>query len=307
MTVETGERLAAYLSGDLDADERQALEAELARDARLRSQLERIQAADAALLALPEVTPRAGFSERLHAAVAAEVEQQLGDELAARRERRQRRWMPIAGAAAAGLVFVAAGVGIVTGLGGDDTGGDMADGGAESAVTMLAPENGGRVAGDLTPVIVAFDRTLGADDLAALAADPRFEAELVQRLAEDDALAYAARNAEAYGEAAPPEAGADTSAESAPALDVAGATVIVEGNVSEADRAAVAACLPVLSEGAETPVVPLYVEIAEDTDGRDVLVYALLGRNADGDYDRIEVWMLDRATCDVLHFVQSDR
>ena len=301
--METGERLAAYLSGDLDADERLALEADLARDARLRSQLERIRAADAALLALPEVAPRPDFSERLHAAVAAEVDQYLGDELAARRERRQRRWMPIAGAAAAGLVFVAAGVGVISGLGGDDTGYDIADGGAESAVTMLAPEAADRFAGDLAPVIVALGRTLNADDLTALAADPRFAGDLDAV----DAMAYADRNAAAFEAPVAPD-GTDAGAveETGTAIASVG-DLVVEGSVTDADRTAVANCLPVVSEGAAAAVVPLYVEVARDTDGRDVLVYALLGQNADGDYDRVEVWMLDRATCDVLHFAQSDR
>ncbi|MGH3441420.1 MAG: anti-sigma factor family protein, partial [Nitriliruptorales bacterium] len=52
-----GEHLSAYLAGELDADERTALEAELDRDAVLRGQLERIRATNETLDRVPQPEP----------------------------------------------------------------------------------------------------------------------------------------------------------------------------------------------------------------------------------------------------------
>ncbi|HEX9765268.1 MAG TPA: RseA family anti-sigma factor, partial [Nitriliruptorales bacterium] len=93
--METGERLSAYLAGELDADETAALEVELAGDPALRARLERIRAADQALRSLPPVAPPAEFSMRLREALAHEVTRHEAspgaDELAQRRLRRDGR------------------------------------------------------------------------------------------------------------------------------------------------------------------------------------------------------------------------
>jgi negative regulator of sigma E activity len=187
------ERLAAYLAGELDADETAALEAALARDTGLRAQLTAMRRADEVLAALPRTELPEGFERRLHAAVDAELAAQRhaatgaatdgaateearttrrADELASRRERRGWSWLPaFAGAAAAVAVLGA----VVIGLGplgaGDDTADTMmtldaddADGAEEEMATEALPGPGE------APTIVAADRDLDealADELLA--------------------------------------------------------------------------------------------------------------------------------------------
>ncbi len=324
--MDTGERLAAYLSGDLDTDERTALEADLAGDGALRARLERIRAADDALAGLPEVDVPEGFSARLRARVAPEVDEVLGDELAARRARRATpSWLPALGAAAALAVVVAGGITLSGGMGGSD---DAATGaGEEGARTMM--DDGGAGAADTQmqgdaeasapagPTVTNRGRTLGLDDLRELPNDPDVQAALggdptqgnPQAAADEFASALdqqrapgATAEAEADG-----DAGDDAATESAPMpQDLAGPGVALRGDVSDADLDAIAACLPVLSEEAADPVVPLYVELATDEDGDAVIVYAALAADADGEYRRVEIWMVDRESCDLRQFVQQD-
>ena len=341
--MDTGERLAAYLSGDLDPDERTALEAELAGDAALRARLERIRAADEALGALPEVELPDGFEDRLQQRLAPELDAVLGDELAARRARRTvPRWLPaVAGAAAALAVVVAGGVALV-GVGGSDMAGDSAEdnaAGAElleeqaadgdmgdsgGASTMQAPSAG--------PVVTDRGRTFTSEDLATLADDPDVrvarDTALVEQVPEEAARLYAAALAgeeltqdldvlsreqtdtatEAEGGDAAAGGEAETRAETDEAAPVpTGAVAVAEGpGVDQEDRDAVAACLPVLYDDAAAPVVPLYAELAEAEDGTDVIVYVALAPDADGAWRRTEVWMVTRDGCDPRLFVQSD-
>jgi hypothetical protein len=153
-------------------------------------------------------------------------------------------------------------------------------------------------------VVVDRSRTVTEDDLAALAADPRFGPIVAEGLDPDAARALADEYGQALtaargGPEAPPADGTDDSG--------AGANALEEGTVSAADLAAVDACLPTLSAGAATPVIPLYAELATDADGQPVIVFAALGAGASDDWDRVEVWMLDRDTCAPLHFVQQGR
>ncbi len=325
--MDTGERLAAYLSGDLDPDERSALEAELAGDPALRARLDRLRRSDQALASLRDVDLPEGFSDRLQQRLGPELDAVLGDELEARRARRGApRWVVAAAGAAAAVAVVAGGIGIVTTGGGDDAadgaGGDVAmddqaraDGAVPEMGTMMAPEVG--------PIIADRGRQLDRDDLTALAQDPDLQAALAAGPVADDpaaaALDYAAALGmplDAPGVTGPegdafPETEAETDAGDTQAEAPAGGstgplTVTVLGEVSEEERATVAACLPVLYEAAADPVVPLYAELAEDTDGTPVVVYAALAPDADGTYSRIELWMLDRETCDPRLFVQAD-
>jgi hypothetical protein len=327
--VDTGERLAAYLSGDLDADERTALEAELAGDPALRARLDRIRASDVTLADLPDPDLPHGFSERLRDRLAPEVDAVLGDELAARRARRTMPgWLPAAGAAALAVVVA---VGVATVGGGGDDSADMLAGG-EAATEA----EGGDAAADMEeesmlapsgPIVTDRGRTLTAEDLASLAQDPDVRAVLSgDALATDPeaaALPYAAALGAPLSDAPMQEFDSDraaagsesTATESADVADGAASTgpldravppVDVRGDVSDADREAVAACVPTLFEAVAVPVVPVYAELATDEDGAQVIVIAALSRNADGEFQRLEVWMLDRDTCEPRLFVQSD-
>ncbi|GGI03169.1 hypothetical protein [Egicoccus halophilus] len=147
--MDPAQRIADYLSDASTPDERAAFEAELARDAALRAQLNAARRADAALAALPATALPEGFEDRLRARLAPELdavltppvdrsapdpragaEAQLGrrDELAARRS--ASRWTAVAGVAAA--VVVVAGVAGLAGLG--------AGGGDTAATDLALPE-----------------------------------------------------------------------------------------------------------------------------------------------------------------------
>lgn len=202
--MDHAERLADYLAGELDADERAALEAALGRDPTLRAQLEALRRADASLAGLSSPTPPDGFEARLEARLDEELDRILdgstpttassavpaphlaatgaatpagrGDELAERRARRQPpRWVVATSAAAAALVVVAGG-GIVISqivVSGDDAGGEStAD---DTMQTLESDDDAADTADDAAPesadgaaasgpLIVASDRDL--DDAA---------------------------------------------------------------------------------------------------------------------------------------------
>lgn len=324
--MDTGDRLAAYLSGDLDPDERSALEADLAGDADLRARLERVRAADDALASLGDVELPDGFEDRLAARLRPELDAVLGDELARRRARRTTpRWLPAVGAAAALAVVVAGGLSISGGLGGDDMAADTAGGDDEGRVTL---ESGGDAATGMAetglapqdgPVVVDRNRSFDRDDLGELTRDPDVQA----AIAADALLVAPAEAALPYARAlglpsdAPTDddlfegdgedAGSRTETEAQDSVTASFPAPVVSdrGTVSDDDRAAVAACLTVLFEDAAAPVVPVYVELGTDEDGDEVIVYVALAPDADGEYRRLEVWMVDRETCTPQLFLQD--
>jgi hypothetical protein len=315
--MDTGQRLAAYLSGDLDADERTALEAELAGDPTMRAQLERIRATDRVLAGLPEAELPAGLSDRLDAALAPELDRILGDELAARRARRAMpQWLPAAGAAAALVLVVGTGIVLVGGLG--DGGEDMTTFGAPEAADLAEGDAGmaddGSMAG---PVVNATGRTVGADDLADLAADPGIIGPVAPWLSDNDPASVALAWRAALG-----GTGDRSMSDSDPApaedqdADDSGRTVTeqplpsalpplnLQGQVTPDDLDDVARCIGVLFEGATGPVIPVYAELAFDTDGIPVIVYVALSADRAGDLTVVEVWKVDRSSCDLREFAQ---
>lgn len=325
--METGERLAAYLAGELDADEVRALEADLAREPRLRARLAAIRATDEALAGLPEVAVPAAFSEQLRAAVASELDEQLGgggtgvgDELAARRVRRGaggarrsgegRTWWPQLAAAAAVLAVVGTvSVGVLSGGGDDDA---ATDEGGEVAMESMAVEP---AAG---PTVIAAGRSFDTDSLVELADDARFDEIVTQGLSGADASRMADEHEDALegdtsiaesgpadgGEMATESADSPVTMQAPPTDDDIGLRTV--GEVSEADLEAVRRCLPELLE-ADAAVIPVYVELAT-FEGADAIVYGLVGNDPDRDsYRRVELWVVDRADCQVLHFAQVDR
>jgi hypothetical protein len=328
--VETGERLAAYLAGELDADETAALEAELARDPSLRARLEAIRATDAALAALPAVALRQGFSERLRTAVQVELDDQLGgadgtggagNDLATRRAHRTapgttgtRSWWPQIAVAAA--VLAIAGIGLTqltTGAG--DEGGTAAESGGDAGAldAAAAPP-----APDAGPTVVAVGRSFDAASLRDLADDERFTEVVAQGLTGADATEAAnefnARIADDDGGS--PTSGSDgeetaadapMSAEAETEEQAGGFGLRTVGEVSPEDLEAVNACLPELVEAARTAVIPVYAELAT-FDGQDAIVYGLVGNDpAQETYARVELWVVGRGDCQVLHFTQVDR
>jgi hypothetical protein len=333
--VDADERLADYLAGELDADERTAFEAELARDAELRAQLAALRRADEALSHLSSPAPPAGFDERLDARLDRELDDLFGsrtapaDELAERRARRAiPRWVLATSGAAAALIVVA-GVGIVAGgLGGLD-GAD--DGLAlDEPVSSLDAERGPvpEVGADMTlgldagPVIVAEDRAIEDEDVAGLLAvsgplllaDAQLDPETAARLrpgyldvlgvGETEAPAEAPDGADATDDADGAVA-AERSDDAPQTFEAPAETALrTRGEVEPDDRRAVTRCLDVLMADSPT-AIPVYAELAV-RDDEPVVVLGLVDEDpSTGTFSRREIWVLSRADCQVRFFSQN--
>lgn len=298
------ERLAAYLSGDLDPDEQARIAAMLAGDAGLRARADRIAAADRALADLADVDLPEGFSQRLRAAVQPALDEVLGDELAARRVRRAQRarWVT-AGAAAAAVAIVGIGT-VLT---------DLGRGGDDIAATSGEPESA-EIALDgglAVPEVVALGRDLSEADLQSLAASQKFTAALSGQLSADDAETFAERSQGTM------DATADQGGQQAvpPAAFEDGTTGGVGADDEAADgdgdtvtaRDAAAACLPTVVGSSEQALVPLYAELATFR-GEDVIVFVVLGpRGGSEELTRVEVWVLTVDGCETRYFTQFDQ
>lgn len=320
--METGERLSAFLAGELSTDDARALEAELGRDPALRTRLERLRRLEAELERLPDVAPDPDFSARLREAVTGELSgvPLPGDELGRRRAERAARgglprWVPAFAGAAAVLVLVVGGIAVVGGgLGDSDQGegvesamdGD-AGGQEDSAATLQEPE-GEMEAADtaIGPVVVSDGVSYDEDALAALPADPRFDGIVAERLAsgsaEDLASAYQRSLQQGGGDAAGDDAREEAVEESAPApLQIVGSEP-----VSEDDLAAIARCLETVLADSAT-LIPVYAELAT-LDDEPVIVFGLASVDPDTSaFTRIEVWAVSRTDCEVRFLSQQDR
>ncbi|MBW3577257.1 MAG: zf-HC2 domain-containing protein [Actinobacteria bacterium] len=314
--METGERLSAYLAGELDADERAAVEADLARDPALRDTVERIRRAERALNSMGEVTPPPGFADHLREVVAAEVARQRthGDELAAAR-RRHAPWRTLGVAAAAASLIVVVGVGA----------GWLLRGGADRAPEQAAPVGEGHPALDV-PVIET--RNDYSDlELQRLAVNVDIRAVIPPGLGADEAAAYADRlqaqltgvEGQQAAQSMSAENHADTAAEKerqgiGDQVPHAGAQQAVPVPADDPLRQRVGAaaddvrrCLPEILQSARTPVVPVYIEVARYR-GEPAIVYAFAAEDPNAaTYRRVEAWAVARSDCQVLSFSQYDR
>jgi hypothetical protein len=347
------ERLAAYLAGELDADEAAALAAAIARDPRLRAELDAMQRADAALGSLPPTDLPAGFESRLRATLDTELSAILHphgaerstsagatagtaaaedttshrwtDQLAARRARRTRSWVPaFAGAAATVAAIAVVGVGIGVLGGGDDTddvAGDMemtldaddADG-SEEAGMMAAPGPGEG------PTVIAQGRDLDDDLADELLASIELQAVTDLALDADQGLSLGAgwRDALASFSTADADTDAVDTDEDAPRMetdeDVAtfdrtfaddvAVRLFADTPPSGEDLAAADRCLAeVLAAGPEA--IPVYLELATYQGEESVVVGLVTFDPATEAYTRPEVWVLAREDCQVRRFSQG--
>ncbi len=328
------ERLAAYAAGDVDASERARIEAELAADGSLRLELERIRGLDAALASLPPVDVPAAFSAGLRERIEEELRTAPVDELAARRARRALpRWVPaVAGAAA--LVAVV-GIGINS-LGGGRLGSGSEE--ADDSARTMAEVSQGDAAGP--QAIRVTDASYDADSIGVLAEDATVADLLAagldpvsaqglrdERLAlfgyflgDGSAVASAPAETDMADEASAggvegesaPAAGADdaTSDEGAEAASEpqgsSSATGATAGELLLAPEAEARRCLDQILE-VSPDAIPVIAEIASFED-EPAIIYALLTEDPDtGRFDRVELWVVARSDCQVLHFTQQDR
>ena len=256
-------RLADYLAGQLDPEERTALEAELARDPALRADLDAMRTADDHLAMIPPATPPSGFEERLDAAISSEVAAVLDhaggapepakpattvtatDELAAHRARAERpglpRWVTAASGAAAALV-VLAGAGLVFSniLGGDDTGDDaIFETQSLDAIEEDAFDTDAEAFDDADsadgPLLLGGDRSLDDQDVQAILEDPDAFGIAARNLDDDTARGLAAPFAEALGAGSVGEVPESPDAEADAGDDASIAEDAPDGPAADAD------------------------------------------------------------------------
>ncbi|MEX2324816.1 MAG: hypothetical protein WD576_03630 [Nitriliruptoraceae bacterium] len=181
------DRLAAYLADELSPGEREALEADVARDPVLRGELAAMQRADYALKRVVSVGPPTGYTRRLLDVVDRTLDDVLpGDPpvpLARPPRHAVPRWAPLVAAAAIAVVAIG-GVALVVGnipdpddmFAADLAEADEAERATEaddSGITSLAvPESGEQPAADgfadgmATPEFRDTGRTVTSDELA---------------------------------------------------------------------------------------------------------------------------------------------
>ena len=319
--MDTGERLAAYLAGELDPEEVRRLEAELAREPALRTRLARLRRLEQALGAMPAVEVPAAFSQELHDVLQRELDGRPAgrDELAERRAAGSGRrrafgglpsWLPAAAGAAAVLVAVVV-VGTSLPMGGSDDAGDGAETTAlqgEAAEESAGDAGSARVTAADGPVVVSEGRSYDADDVQALVGSGELGMLAERALGEGEATELAER----YRSAFEGSAGADTLAEDGDANEPAAdeqsspTSLRIEGSeeVHPEDLAAIAGCLDaILSESG--PLIPVSAELAR-FDGTEAIVLGMVGHDpATGAFTRSELWVVARDTCEVLFFAQG--
>lgn len=355
------DRLAAYLAGELAADEHAAVEAALARDPALRADLDALRRADAALAAQEPAALPEGARERLLEALAPAWEETLGDplaatdpgdELAARRRRRsvdRRTWVLGLGSAAAVIAAVAL---VGPSLGGR-SGGDEASDVTAMSTEDAAPEadrDDAEGADDgalpIGPTVVGSERSLDSEGVTELLAAGELDGVVARQLSVDDArglgqawvaalgadvdrlgsfddttaLSDAPASAETADRAEPADDGEEAAGDEAteeqdadastggravtPLQEYGGpADVQLLGDVGDEDLDAVGRCLTTLT----TPVdvlVPAFVELVS-FEGEPAIAFALVGAAPDGTMTRREVWVLERADCEVRFLRQE--
>lgn len=300
------QRLAAYLDGQLDADEVSRLEAELVRDPALRAQLDAMRRADDALGTLQPAAPPEGYESRLRARLDRELDRVLAaDDDASVTDlasRRRAPWLPALAGAAAVLVLIA-----VVGLGRPLLRGAEPEVATDATIfeTMEAPA-GDQAADDAAaeeavpagPTVADFDRDLTEGDVGLLIGAATANAGPAWALPAGEAGALSDAFARALGADPARAAGAE------PEDFVMAPPVHFVGTASPQTLQDIGPCLETLLDPASPPV-PVYVELLV-FDGEPAIAYGLVSVGADGQrYDRIEVWVLTRGDCQVRHFAQE--
>ena len=340
--MDPAERLTAYLDGQLTPEEQAAVEADLAADPRLRAALADLQRADAALDGASPTGLPAGADERLRSRLRPVLEEMterdaaapsddepsrapgpVGDELGARRA---SRWQaPLAVAAAVVGVLVVGGV-VVSGLQ-DDAADEVAstDGPADADVmedsaddaerpdmeTEAAPEadadDEAALAGPLPDVPTVVDEGADLDDDRVEAILEGEELQQVRDLAlgspEGDEIAATWQRELGVEPTDPSDERAESDAFDAPAGEEP--PVTRSGEPLDARAAEdLARCLGDLLDHGVT-AIPAYVELGT-FDGAAALLVGMVTVDPDtSTFTRSEVWIIDRGSCEVLHFEQQ--
>lgn len=263
------ELLAEYVDGSLEADDRARVEAHLASCSVCSEEVAVAGKTRRALTALPEVPVPFGTEQRV-----------------LRHARRGRRWSSPFAWKAAGLAAAAAAVvGVVVYLGNPPSSEDAPSGGSERALQPATDEGGA------PPLPESADGELS---IATEAGFPRYTESGVNYTPEtltDAARGFAAEAGSALNAGFPPTA-RDFYAD----YDLR--------RLQEAARKAV----DCVNRGVppDRTVVPFVIEAAKFEDRPAYLVVYLRGTDADTRYDRVQVVVVDRESCGVLHFARQN-
>lgn len=294
----SGDRLAAYLDGDVEGAERERIEAALVRDPDVRDRLERIRAADRALAGLERPEPSAALSARLRDDVVAEAGRERRDAPASldgfrsRKDRRRRTLAPVLGAAAAAAAIAV--IGVSTGW--------MLRSAADQDDGQIAMDEAAEVA-DPEVVVYATANDYDETELHRLAVNVDTQFIIHPEATREEAAPLGDRLiGSLLRDEAPHAAGSDDLADE-PQTE---ADAPDEPTVMDAADP-VAACLPVVTDAADVPLVPVYVELAS-FGGEDAVIYAFVTEDpSSGTFRRVETWALARSDCEILGFAQYDR
>lgn len=220
-------------------------------------------------------------------------------------------WPKAVGGVAVGLVLLVVVVVATLGLPGAGNGtgegvdGNGVDGMATDAPTVERAEK--PATGSEAPVVLASDRDLGEGDVASLLDVPALEALARRDLDAAEGASLAERFTGALVGDAPdtPRAGrAEEHADGEESAD-GGTPSSATRPLDATARADLGRCLETVLADARAPI-PAYVEVAR-YQGESAIMFGLLGRGADGErYERLEVWVLERADCQVRTFQQRD-
>jgi hypothetical protein len=245
------------------------------------------------------------------------------DELAARRAARptsRRTWLTAVGGVAAAVAAVAIVLPNLTGTGGDDAAEVTTAAGPETETFDADDAADGEAGLPAGPTVLGGDRELDAEDADALLDGAELTALAAAGLAPDEATTLGQDWATRLGapiaaaESAPaPDADVaedEAAEEQAPAddSDAAGEAgratgeVIVGPDVDDAALDDVGRCLGALLVTGDV-VVPVTAELVV-FDDEPAVAFGLVGRDGDGEVQRREVWVLDRASCEVRYFGQ---
>ena len=335
----TGERLAAYLAGDMGADEQAAIAAELARDPSLRATLERLRQAEDLLGSLADPAPSATFQADLRAAVRAEAGDHAravvvpATELARRRELRRHRFQRVGAGIAAAAAVVAAAVVVTRPPSSADSAATSTDAARSSAEEMAVDGDAGSAAdmaaaAAMPEPVLANGGRYDRETFGALASNARLLETLAAAASDPSGLATQAGllglavdpSGRAMGETTTAASAGSTSGEDAADATAAPGTAsddiladepsssspleLALADAAEATIALANQCLPVLyTEGRE--LLPLWLEAAT-FDGEPALVAVLASRSPDGGFGRLELYAFGTSDCHIMFFQQFD-
>lgn len=304
------DRLTSYLDGELDAAAAAAVQRDLARDPALRELLAHLQTADAALTGITPAQPSDGFEARLAARLDAVLDQEITGPVEAVDDALSRRRRPRGGllaAAAAGLIGLAVVGSAISGqlhAGGDDEGAAMLADGAQPEADRAEDPGPAGEAGESAVEEAANDAPLVVDEAR------RLDEALLADIATSGPLGRVG------GQALPAAEGRELAAAFQAALGLGAPVGMTQddggqdelagrdgGALSDEQRDLLRRCLTQILDS-DPDAIPVHVEFGHRDDGAALAVGLVTLDPGTGAYTRVETWLMDADTCQVVQFTQ---